>query len=110
MTVVNGDPEERDLEKRLRSRCWGYYFKRKDAEYMIDNNATDISEMGYYQYAVLASVGEGPLAIGDELQWYEMIWNWNVPPRKHDGIVIPKFIEAKKITKPEMFNGQLILW
>lgn len=105
VTVVNGDPNERDTEKRLRSRCWGYHFKKADAEYVIDNNATDISELGYYRYGVLSRIGEGPMpSIMDEVQWYEFIWNWNVAPREHDGIVIPEFVEAKPIKKPEMYQ------
>jgi len=105
-TVVNGDPSTPldDHRNKMRSRCWGYYFDRKDAEYVIEHNSTDMAELGYYQYAVLSEVGEGPMPLGDELQWYEFIWNWDVPPREHDGIVIPEFVEAKKIEKPEMYQ------
>lgn len=104
ITVVNGDPYKREVDKHLRSRCWGYYFNRKDSEEAIQNNVTDISEMGYYKYAVLSEQGEGPLPDGEELQWYEFIWNWKVPPRKHDNLVIPEFVRTKKIKKPKMYE------
>jgi hypothetical protein len=106
ITVVNGNPNANrdDQENRLRSRCWGYYFNRADAQQVIEENQTDISELGYYRYGVLSALPEGPLAIGEELQWYEFIWNYNVPPREHDGIVIPDFVEARKIDKPPMYD------
>ena len=116
--VVNGDPNVRIDKNRpeieydfanyaddsLRSRCWGYHFNREDAEHVIVNNETDISELGYYQYAVLSEVGEGPLAIPEELQWYEFIWDWEVTPRA-DGVKIPTLIEVKKIEKPEKYQA-----
>ena len=106
MTVVSGDPEAPldQNEKRLRCRCWGYYFSRKTAAEAIEGNWTDMSELGYYRYGVLGSLGEGPLPSQKELQWYEFVWNWDVPPREHDGIVIPEFVEAKKIDKPEKYQ------
>ena len=107
MVCVSGDPEEwKSLEKRLRSRCWGYYVKRRDAASVIECNGTDMSELGYYRYAVLTKLGEGPMAISEELQWYEFIWNWNVNPRA-DGVVIPEFVEAKKINKPGKYQNIL---
>jgi hypothetical protein len=104
MICVSGNPNERDVEKRMRSRCWGYYMKRRDAARAIECNATDMSELGYYRYAVLSRIGEGPCAFPDELQWYEFIWNWDVPPREHDGMVIPDFVRAEKIEKPEKYQ------
>jgi hypothetical protein len=104
MVVVNGNPEERDSKLRLRSRCWGYYFDRAVAEKAIEENWTDMSEMEYYKYAVLVEQGQGPLPEQEELQWYEFVWNWCVPPREHDGIVIPEFVEARKIDKPEQYS------
>lgn len=104
MVVVSGDPNERAPEKRMRSRCWGYYFDRDIAEKAIEENWTDMSEMEYYQYAVLVQQGEGPLPEQDELQWYEFVWNWSVPPREHDGVVIPEFVGIRKIDKPEVYS------
>ena len=109
MTVVSGDPAVplNQNEKRLRCRCWGYYFDRRTAAKAIENNWTDMSEMGYYRYGVLASLGEGPLPSQKELQWYEFVWDWNVSPRETDGIVIPEFVEARKIDKPEKYQQVL---
>lgn len=106
ITVVNGNPyaAKEDDRNRLRTRCWGYYFNRADAEHVIEHNETDISELNYYEYGVLASVGEGPLAFPDELQWYRFLWNYDVPTRKHDGIVIPEFMGVDKIIKPSIYE------
>lgn len=112
VVVVSGHPDPESLpeynthkknEFRMRSRCWGFYFDRVDAEHVIEHNETDISELGYYRYAVLSEVGEGPLAIPDELQWYEFIWDWDVPPRK-DGVVIPMLTEVRRIGKPQKYE------
>lgn len=61
MPGMNKDKHLRDTkefrdeynERRLRNRIWGYYRKRKHAEQAIEGNLTDMSEMGYYKYAVL---------------------------------------------------------
>jgi hypothetical protein len=99
MTVVSGDPNERDVEKRLRSRCWGYYFDQKEAEEAIEGNETDMSECGYYRYAVLTELGEGPCAIGDELQWYEFRWKWT------EGESWPELLSVDKIDRPAQYEG-----
>ena len=105
MTVVSGDPNIplNQNENRFRCRCWGYYFDRRTAAKSIVNNWTDMSELGYYEYGVLASLGEGPIPSQKELQWYEFIWNWNVEPRE-DGIRIPELIDVKKIEKPSQYE------
>ena len=106
ITVVSGNPNEREPEKRMRSTNWGYYFKKEDAELVIKNNLTDISELGYYRYGVLSRVGEGPMpSIMEEIQWYEFTWNWDVPPREHDGIVIPEYTGVMEIQKPKVYEG-----
>jgi len=104
MTCVSGSLDELDNPKtRFRCCTWGYYFERRNAEIAIETNSTDMSELGYYRYAILCCVGEGPLAIGEEIQWYEFIWNRDVPPRESDGVVIPEFIRAERIAKPEQY-------
>ena len=106
ITVVNGDPYAPldNSQDRLRTRCWGYYFNRADAEHVIEHNETDISELNYYQYGLLSSLGEGPMTIPDELQWYRFLWNYDVPPRPHDGMIVPEFMGAEKIDKPSIYN------
>jgi hypothetical protein len=97
VTVLYGDPYKANAKGTrpdLRVRNWGYYTDRASAQQVIEENQTDISECGYYQYAVLTSIEEGPLAIGEELQWYEFVWEWE--PRR--------FVEAKKIEKPTMYQ------
>jgi len=103
MTVVSGDPGSRDPKTRLRARCWGYYFNRKDAEEAIMQNATDMSECDYYHFAVLGELGEGPMPHQEELQWYEFQWNWYVAPRA-DGVRVPEFVETIKISKPSQYE------
>jgi hypothetical protein len=66
-----------------------------------------MSELGYYQYGVLSQMGEGPMPSQKELQWYEFIWDWDVVPRDFDGIVIPAYRGATKISKPEIYNEML---
>ena len=107
ISVINGDPhaDERPGPSRFRVRCWGYYFNQKDAAHVIEHNETDISELCYYQYGLLAKLGEGPLAIADELQWYEFIWNFDTEPRAFDGMKVPEFVEARKIERPKMYEG-----
>lgn len=91
----------------IRSRRWGFFFDRKPAEQVILENQTDISELNYYHYAVLSVVGEGPMAIPDELQWYVFLWNHNTPPRAHDGVSVPQLVEVVPIDKPEQYAGIL---
>ena len=90
--------------RKFRSSGSGYYFDFKDAEKAVTNNWGDMSELGYYKYAVICKVGEGPMGCGDEVQWYQFVWNFDVAPREYDGVVIPAFVEAKKIDKPEMYE------
>lgn len=104
MTVISGELAQKDPSKRLRSRCWGYYFSLVDADYDFRMNATDMSEHGYYRYGVLGELREGPGTVTDEIQWYEFIWEWPA-----DGTVerTPKFVEAKLIDKPEIYQQLL---
>ena len=87
--VMSGDPEK---PQSFRTCTWGYYFDKENAAECIENNWTDISELGYYQYAVLTAKGEGPLAIGQALQWYEFQWEGR------------KFRGAIKIAMPAMYD------
>jgi hypothetical protein len=105
ITVVNGNPHLPYADERLRVRSWGYYFNQEDAAQVLEHNETDISELGYYQFGLLAALGEGPMALGEELQWYEFIWNYDTTPRKHDGMKVPEFVEAKKIQRPPQYEG-----
>jgi hypothetical protein len=105
ITVIYGNPRLPYADERMRVRSWGYYFKQEDAAHVIEHNETDISELGYYQYGLLAELGEGPLALADELQWYEFIWNYDTEPRKHDGMKVPEFVEARKIERPPQYEG-----
>jgi hypothetical protein len=109
VTVASGDPQPSIANHpTFRSINWGFYFTYKSAKYAIEHNVSDISEQGYYQYAILQKIGEGIMAFPEEMQWYEFIWNRDVPPRKHDGSLCspwPLFVEAKKIDKPEMYGG-----
>jgi hypothetical protein len=109
VTVLSGDPyaPKDKPEDRLRTRCWGYYFNRADAERAIEHNETDISELNYYQYGLLSSLGEGMMAIPDQLQWYRFVWNYDVPPRAHDGVLIPEYMGAEKIDKPSIYDNIL---
>lgn len=119
ITCVSGDPgaEERAIETndpnwahqkmkyRMRSRCWGYYFDRADAEHVIEHNETDISELGYYQYAVLTELGEGPLANQHELQWYEFHWVTNDHPSGWRQLTSVTKIEKPLKYAQYMFGG-----
>ncbi len=91
----------------LRSRTWGYHFEQELAHRAIDNNHTDMSELGYYQYAVLSELEPGPCAIPTEIQWYEFIWNYDTQPRKHDGYRVPEFVGTKRIEKPDHYENIL---
>jgi hypothetical protein len=54
----------------IKYRVWGYYHDRAVAEDCIVNNRSDLCEF-YYHYAILSEVGEGPLAVPENQQWYE---------------------------------------
>lgn len=82
----------RSKTKEIRWREWGYYFNQTAAAKVIEENQTDISEMGYYRYGLLSSKGEGPLAIPEPIQWYEFIWEGD------------KFVGTQKITCPDEFK------
>lgn len=105
-TVVSGDPFKLNDKghPEMRTRTWGYYVDRIDAEHAIENNETDMSELGYYRYAVLCEVGEGPLPTTVELQWYEFIWDRDTKPREHDGMKVPELVAVDKIEKPEKYG------
>ena len=83
-------------------RDWGYYFRLSDAVHVIEHNETDISELNYYQYAILCSKSEGPLAIPEPIQWYKFFWKKKTPTK------MSQFIKAKKIRCPKVFNGLYI--
>jgi hypothetical protein len=93
-TVVGGDPRK----DRMRSRVWGYTFDRGQAEHIIETNSTDLAENGYYGYAVLGEVGEGPGAIPTELQWYRMSF-W-----ERTSGTFRTFLGAEKISKPDIYK------
>jgi hypothetical protein len=86
ITVFSGDPT------KFRIRDWGYYFKQEDAARVIEDNETDISELDYYHFALLAAKGEGPAAIGEPIQWYEFKWNGDT------------FLRADKVECPEIYD------
>lgn len=98
VTTISGDPNNKE-DDRLRSRCWGYYFNRVDAEQCIENNHFDIAELGYYQYAVLSVLEEGPISFGDELQWYEFY--------RDDMGSGDAFFNARKIEKPQIYTQHI---
>ena len=97
VTVVSGDPNQADVKTRMRVCHWGYYFEREAADCAIQNNLTDMSECGYYQYGVVSELGEGVCVIGDELQWYEFVWDDSDSDRQ--------FLEAQKINKPAIYEN-----
>ena len=103
ITCVSGNPFQHhyDDSRDFRICTWGYYFNREDAEKVIEENQTDISELGYYRYALLTEKGEGPLAIGLGLQWYEFIWDF--PCKGWD--YTPKLKEVKKIEMPDVYKN-----
>lgn len=91
-----------EIDKRkifgLRSYEPGFYFKREDAEHAIENNQCDMSERGYYRYALLTKKEEGPYAIPLGLQWYFFNWvtdiddpytNWDIHLYSVDKIDMP---------------------
>lgn len=67
--------DEIDFSKgELRNRCWGYYLDLALAKKDVIDNAVDIAEEGYYNYAVIEKVPEGllPAALGiTEVQWFK---------------------------------------
>ena len=103
VTVVSGDPNSREKETSLRSRCWGYYFNRKTAVQAVKENWTDISECGYYRYALVAAVGEGMLTVPERTIWYEFFWNHQETGDSN----FPKLVEVKQIEKPEIYQPLL---
>jgi hypothetical protein len=113
MTVVSGDPNTSEIKNRLRCRCWGYYFNRRDAARAIENNWTDMSELDYYHYAVLSELKEGPMPSQKELQWYEFNWwheedyHLSEPPRDKNGVFWPHLQAVTKIEKPEKYQNML---
>lgn len=60
VTVFYLEPNK-DTYKRI--RCWGWFEKEEDAEKCIKENWTDIYEIGYYNTAMIESLGEGTLSI-----------------------------------------------
>ena len=109
MTVVSGDPNAdlRDNKNRLRARCWGYYFNRKDAAWAIENNATDMSELDYYHFAVLSEMGEGPMPFGKEVQWYEFHWDHDPAEMNDNDVIWPVLVAVTKISKPPQYEQVL---
>lgn len=94
ITVFSDQRIPTALSRKFRWRDWGYYFEEKDARDVIENNLTDISELDYYHFALLAKKGEGPLAIGEPIQWYEFVWD-----EKRS-----KLLRVDKIECPEQYK------
>jgi len=111
ITAMSGDPHKKG---DYRQADWGYFFKREDAERVVERNETDISELGYYRYALLAAKGEGPLAIAEPLQWYEFIWQYRgLAPAKYvshygrDEVLSGEdcwLVQVKKIRQPKVYD------
>jgi len=101
VAVVGDTPKKGE---KIRYRVWGYYFKRSEATACVKGNWTDISELGYYRYGVITGLGEGPIAIGKKLAWYEFVWNRKTKPRKHDGIRVPELVEVRPIKAPKAYE------
>ena len=54
-----------------RARCVGFYFKLSDAEEIVENNACDIFEEGYYPYCVIEELKQGIYFFPRNEIWYE---------------------------------------
>lgn len=83
------------LSSKFRHRNWGFYFKLEDAQHVVENNETDISELDYYHFALISKKGQGPLAISEAIQWYEFIWD---DARRN-------LLEVRKIECPEQYKN-----
>ncbi len=66
--TVNFDREYRYME---RERVVGFYDKQIKASTRILENACDIFEDGYYQYAVIQYIEEGLYPNTKVIQWYK---------------------------------------
>jgi len=73
-----------------RARCVGFYFKLSDAEEVVENNACDIFEEGYYPYCVIEELKQGIYFFPRNEIWYE----WNLDSNMY----------VKINEKPKRFN------
>lgn len=70
-------------------RCVGYYKKKEDAIYAVENNVCDIFEMTY-NYAVIEIIEEGLYEIDVD----PLFFKYNFKKKKYE-----------KCKKPEILNG-----
>lgn len=67
-------------------RCVGYYEDLKDAEECVINNDCDISEEGYYRYAIIEEIEPGLYTFPRKEFWYR----WDGRDKKYHPCEKPK--------------------
>jgi hypothetical protein len=72
------------------SRSVGYYFNKEDAVHAVKENACDIYECGFYNYAVIEEIREGIYQYDINPLWFSV-----EPTAK------PTEYDVKQIEKPE---------
>lgn len=75
-----------------RYRVWGYYMDYWDARRVVRDNQTDIYEQGYYDFGLLTTIGEGPLAVPEAQEWFKAVYEDN------------RFKETVPVAIPEKFE------
>jgi len=73
-----------------RYRVWGYYHDRDAAGRCVVENWSDIFERGHYGYAIVSAMGEGPLAIPEDQEWYGATFDENGMLTGVADIIVPK--------------------
>lgn len=97
ITCVSNDAR-RILGCRL--SLWGFFFTIEEAQKAIAENWDDISEMGWYQYAVIAECLPASTVFPTELEWYEFVWDHEFGRMEH----------VLKTEKPEQFKNLVFGW
>lgn len=92
---IKDKPEGWESHLYKRVRCWGWFKDKKDAEQCIKQNWTDIYECGYYNVALIETIGEGPCARCNSDSWYSVNY---VDPENNE-------YDVKKIDKPKIFKS-----
>lgn len=94
ITVLKLKPLTRQTAEEVpweRRRTWGFYAELDHARRVVEYNSTDIFENGYYDFAVIEQIEEGPLGLRTDHEWWAAMYPALLA--KHP-IVEPVTIEA----------------
>ena len=66
--------DSKNIIKIKHERCWGYFFSLEEAQYVIENNVTDIFENGSYNYAKIVIQNPGLAMFSSPRETNEKHW------------------------------------